>query len=114
VASTRPTPQRQGDATEVYPPKLVAAVIRGLRNHLRQEGVINELLCSKTVMHPFPTSELYEGMYDEVTGEHLDPVLERKGVQAELRYMEDMGVMVQAPIADCGQDTGRQPISTRG
>ena len=101
-------------ATEVYPPKLVAAVIRGLRNHLRQEGEINEFLCGKTIEEdPFPTSELYEGMYDEVTGDYLDPVLVRKGVQDELRYMKDMGVMEEALVSDCVRDTGRPPISTR-
>ena len=52
-------------------------------------------------------------MYGEVTGDYLDPVLVKKGVQDELRYMKDMCVMQEALVSDSVRDTGRQPISTR-
>ncbi|CAK0899647.1 unnamed protein product, partial [Prorocentrum cordatum] len=75
---------------ERYPPKLVAAVLRGLR---REDA--------------YP--EYYTEIVDNISGAALDPELVAAGRKEEMEFLRGLGAYVHDTKQRCREETGRDP-----
>ena len=110
---------------QVYPPKLVSAILKGIRNELRKRGELNQLKESTAGPSPDgtnnePTEDLqpiFEEVnghggpyYDSVTGIALDPVSVQAARKEEMKWVlkQDLYEVVDEEM--CYQETGKGPI----
>ena len=113
---------------QVYPPKLVSAILKGIRNELRKAGELNELKEATSGPSPDgisndPTEELqpiFEEVnehggpyYDSVTGMPLDPAKVQAARKEEMKWVlkQDLYEVVDEKV--CWDETNRPPISLK-
>ena len=121
--------------SERYPPRLVAAILRGLRRHLRKvrqedgrhQTYMDALDTGITAEEPEAAAavaawkddnpELLEedpGGIDEVTGLPLPAELVRKSRKEEIAYCEQkLQIWDVVDVDMCWRETGRAPLGTR-
>ena len=113
---------------QVYPPKLVSAILKGIQNELRKQGELNQLKEDTAGPSPDgtdnePTEELqpiFEEVnehggpyYDSVTGMALDPASVQAARKEEMKWVlkQDLYEVVDEEM--CYQETGRGPIGLK-
>ena len=110
---------------QVYPPKLVSAILRGIRQELRNAGELSAL--SELVAGPCPddtgneqTEEFFdpdnvpEGeYYDSVTGIVLDPEKVRAARNDEMKWVEKQQLWETVDEKICWEETNRAPITLK-
>jgi len=112
-------------ATERYTPKLIRAILKGLRNYLVNRGVIGALEVGPTVEEPELVVEPNDLIiaedhaeaegpiaFDEYTGLQLDPTLTRKARESELEFLNKLGTWLVVPRQQAIDD-GYKVIGTR-
>ena len=110
---------------QVYPPRLVNAILKGIRQELRDMGelsALNELVagpCPDGASNE-PTEEMWdyhddsqEEIYDSVTGMQLDPQKVKKAREEELGWVEKQKIYEVADIQECWDATGAPPITLK-
>ncbi len=105
-----------------YSPGLCKAVLRGISDQLRQQGMLrrNEVGLhavddeAVTEDHFKGPRQGYSGKHrDDVTGQVLRDDLVKEARLKELEYFNTKGVWRKRPKGDALRRTGRQPISVR-
>ena len=110
---------------QVYPPKLVSAILRGLRQELRNAGELSAL--SELVAGPCPdhtsneqTEEFFnpdnvpEGeYYDSVTGIALDPEKVRAARTDEMKWVEKQQLWETVDEKIRWEETNRPSITLK-
>ena len=118
-------------ACEKYPPRLVAAVLRALRQSRRAAGcgeaqglLGKDRQLTIAAMEAGPTLEEPELLSlpdnatdvqefrDRSTGLPLDPEVVRKARELEMQYMDELKVLENSNRDECMTETGRAPIPT--
>ncbi|CAK9049785.1 Retrovirus-related Pol polyprotein from transposon TNT 1-94 [Includes: Protease [Durusdinium trenchii] len=109
-----------------YPPRMVAAILRAIRQELRWRGELNEL--SVEGSGPSPDGETNEPnnkfdapvedheqaeYFDTVTGAPLRKEAVLAARQEELRWVQKQQIYVKVPIEECHQATGKPPITLK-
>ena len=109
-----------------YPPRMVAAILRAIRQELRWRGELNEL--SVEGSGPSPDGETNEPnnkfdapvedheqaeYFDTVTGAPLRKEAVLAARQEELRWVHKQQIYVKVPIEECHQTTGKPPITLK-
>ena len=103
---------------EVYPPRLVRAILRGLCAEMKDRGMIHSgeigsVFCEEKECNweeYREEQEQNEVTRDAVTGIILDPALVYAAKMEELRTIRQFGVYAKVPISECVKETGKQPI----
>ena len=105
-----------------YPPGLCRAVLRGIRNQMREDGMIlsgcygvqvanEDTEVMKNMKGPL---QGYSGQFkDELTGQLLKDLLVREARAKELAFFTSKNVWVKVPINVAKARSGRPPISVR-
>ena len=96
---------------QVYPVKLVKAVLRGIRQQLQQDGVYNEVNAYSA--GPVPTEEPPEPIYDSTTGYMLDPKLVAEARIEEVTWMTKNKIWKYVPLQMAWKRLGRRPLTMR-
>ena len=127
-------------ASEVYPPRLVAAILRGIRSSMIAAGKgVRDGLCARpetqtkassapiftiqpveagpTLEEPellerLPKDSAEKQVFDKSTGLPLDPQLVKASRAEEMAYMEELEVLKPSTEDACLAATGRPPIPT--
>ena len=107
-------------AARIYPPKLVAAILRGLREQLRAIGEM------QVYDYPVPEDPVIPGndatqedvdelesYWDDANGGWLDPKLVRAARAEELAAIKSYEVYEKRPIKECLEVTGKKPMPIR-
>ena len=101
----------------VYPPQLVKAVLRSLRNTLAEKGELNtfDLFAAGPVPEmPLIDPEFEEVYMDDVNGGILPAEKVKEARRLEMDYLKEKhGVYVERPRAECFEETGKPPIPVR-
>ena len=116
---------------ETYPPRLVAAILRALRQSMRAAGrgeaqrmmgrdrqlTIAAVEGGPTLEEPELLSLLDDAdgdqeFRDRSTGLPLNPEMVKKARELEMQYMEDLKVLEDSDQDACMAETGRPPIPT--
>ena len=114
-----------GKITQVYPPKLVSAILQGLRAQLRLDWTLSNLEEKATgpvCEEPNPTfadenGDSFEFDYssaeliDDVSGGQLDPMLVKEARAEELEWMKARNVFEIEKSDVCWQKTRAAPLS---
>ena len=97
-----------------YPPKLVAAILRGTRVQFRVRGEILNLiiLCRWIRLEP-ETAEELESYWDDANGGYLNPKLVRLARQKEINEIHNDKVYEMRPSKKCREVTGKKPMAMR-
>lgn len=110
---------RAGPAA-IYPPALVAAILRWLKRHIegprRTAREINSVDKGEGIgdyVHEEDSSDERWEAWDDVSGACLDPELVRAARGEELKEFGRVGVWKIRPITECVRVTGKRPIGTR-
>ena len=102
---------------QVYPPKLVEAILKGFREQLISDALLrpNEIgtVCCEEGVPDFENFFDYEATYDEYTGAELPPELVEKAKQEELETYRKHAVYTKMPRSECFRITGKPPIGVR-
>ena len=105
-----------------YPPKLVKAIIRGMTDHLKHIGVLqngakglmaldDEKVLENLIRSP---ERGYSGKYkDSISGQVLQDELVLEARRKEMEYFTAKGVWCKRPRQEAYTLTGRPPISTK-
>ena len=99
----------------VYPPKLVAAILRALRDELRSAGCLAEFEAGPTVEEEPPETAWAQEpeFWDEISGATLGAEEVRAARKLEVEYMQSMGVYEEATWEEMAADGVTKPIPTR-
>ena len=106
----------------VNPKEFCRAVLRGIRNQLREDGVLKNGCYGVEAAHDDAeverqlrgTSQGYSGAFkDELTGQVLEDELVRAARAVELAYFNSKRVWNKVPKSRARERTGRAPISMR-
>ena len=101
----------------VYPPQLVKAVLRSLRDTLAEKGEPNtlDLFAAGPVPEmPLMDPEFEEVYMDDVNGGILPAEKVKEARRLEMDYLKEKhGVYVPRPRAECFEETGKPPIPVR-
>ncbi len=112
---------RAKDAAK-YPPGLCRAILRGVRDQLREDGLLKDGCyglqapdddqdVERNLRGP---SQGYSGKYrDDLTGQILKDALVLEARAAELAYFHSKGVWLKVPRETARARSGRPPISVR-
>ena len=100
-------------AARIYPPKLVAAILRGLREQLRATGemlqfdypVPEDPVIPRDI--PPAAVEELESYWDDANGGWLDSKLVRAARAEELAAIKSYEVYEKRPIKECLEVTGK-------
>ena len=103
---------------QVYPPKMVRTIFRGIRKQMKQDNEISELQIGPSCEEPVidvseDLEEEMEQYVDDVNGGYLDPEAVRAGRLEEVEYFRKNEVYVKVLISTAWEVTGRGPITTR-
>ena len=106
-------------AARIYPPKLVAAILRDLREQLRATGemlqfdypVPEDPVIPRDI--PREAEEELESYWDDANGGWLDAKLVRAARAEELETIKSYQVYVKRPIKECLEVTGKRPMPIR-
>ncbi|CAK0877935.1 unnamed protein product [Prorocentrum cordatum] len=98
---------------ERYPPKRVAAVLRGLRREAIARGQLGALEAGPHLGEP-PIWDAYPEYYTEIvhniSGAALDPELVAAGRKEEMEFLRGLGAYVYDTKQRCREETGRAPV----
>ena len=109
-----------------YPPKMVIAVLKAIREQMIDDGQLSEL--SSMTAGPVPEHPLIEDdgvvdhhedyltdeeFDDDVNGGVLDPRLVRAAREEELRWLRRRNTWTKVPWDQAISESGKQPISLR-
>ena len=101
----------------VYPPQLVKAVLRSLRDTLAEKGELNtfDLFAAGPGPEiPLLDPEFEEVYMDDVNGGILPAEKVKEARRLEMDYLKEKhGVYVTRPRAECFEETGKPPIPVR-
>ncbi|CAK0865359.1 unnamed protein product, partial [Prorocentrum cordatum] len=109
---------------ERCPVKLLRALLRGLRRHLRNKKVLalsaldagpnvdDEEISLKGFVGRWRDTLRTES-YDDLTGPPLDPARVKAAWRLEMDFMAQLGAWVYAREEDCQRELGRRPLSVR-
>ncbi len=102
---------------QVYPPKLVKAVLKGLRDQLRADGEISafeEYAAGPTPEHPWfeGLEEDWQTFVDDSAGTPLRTDLVMAARQEELEWIRSEGIYRKVPLRVC-LERGFKPIDTK-
>ena len=100
-------------AMEVYPPKLVAAIVKGIRKQMDLDGIREVNAIGAVCEEADADWDEYEECYDDVTGALLDPIKVRAARQEEMDEIHKHPVYNIRDTAEFIEVTGRRPIPTR-
>ena len=105
----------------VYPPKLVAAVLRGLVEQMREDGALSALEGDRA--GPVPVEPLIPegvrmdtavcGYWDDVNGGWLKKDKVEAARHEEIEWLRTRGIWEKVPVKQCLAETGKKPISVR-
>ena len=100
----------------VYPPKLVSAVLKGLKRQMTENGHLSTLESHSS--GPVPEEPLMEhgewfNYWDDVNGGYLDPKGVEEARKLEMDYIHRQGVWKKVPMEQCLKETGKKPIPLR-
>jgi hypothetical protein len=110
---------RRAAAAAVYPPELVAAIVRGLQAQREEDSKMRgcapplSAAIMQAIVHDAPKAHAFKNakvVYDEYTGEPLDADLVRKAMEEELNYFKTKNVWKVVPRS---QAAGRRVVGTR-
>ncbi|CAK0840427.1 unnamed protein product, partial [Prorocentrum cordatum] len=98
---------------ERYPPRLVAAVLRGLRREAIARGQLGALeagphLDEPPVWDAYP--EYHAEIVDNIGGAALDPELVAAGRKEEMEFLRGLGAYVHDAKQRCREETRRDPV----
>ena len=105
---------------QVYPDRLVRAVLQGLREQLLADKSLSS--CESLHAGPTPHEELWseeqfaeqeEEFIDAAAGVLLNPEKVRKARVEELKWVKDEKIYDRVPRSECLAATGKEPISTK-
>ena len=100
-----------------YPPKLVRAVLKCLRQQLTESGELSSAeanVSGPVPEEPFIDPQQFEEWYwDDVHGGWLDPEKVKEARQLEMEYLKRQAVYEKRPISEALKVTGRRPIPVR-
>ena len=99
-----------------YPPKLVRAVLKCLKDELVSRGELNAAdAYSAGPVPELPTvdPEWEEQYVDDVNGGILPRKEVEKAREVEMQYLHKQEVYTPVPIEQCFEDTGKPPIKVR-
>ena len=111
----------------VYPVKLCKAILTGLRDQLRSDGVVIDGIVGMHEMHDEHVEQTCvnvdghalrfdngEGpFFDDLTKQELSTPLVKAARRKELQYFEDKHVWRRVPISEAVRASGRPPITVR-
>ena len=103
---------------EVYPRGLIRSILRGLQKQLKlirpmftmDFGPTNQ---EEDLDFSLATDDGWGEFIDEVSGKPLDPVKVQEARAEEIDYAYRYNVWTETDIAECYQQTGKGPISSR-
>jgi hypothetical protein len=102
-----------------YPPKLVMAILKGLKQQLLLDGVLSNLELQTS--GPVPSEPLFdpsaewaqdEKFWDDITGEELPTELVRSARQVEIGWVHDINLYDKVPRSEA-RAKGIKPITVR-
>ena len=109
---------------QVYPPALVAAVLKTLKKHMRAKGELSAF--EQRAAGPVPDQETFaredwqeffeedwDTFVDDVHGTPLRADLVREAREEELRWVRKEGIYLRVPLRQCYERTGKAPLDTR-
>ena len=101
---------------EIYPDELCKEIVKGLVDQIKvDEGEyvtwrIDGVDIGAVVIND---REYYEEIYDDLSGERLDPDGVMQARKEEMSEVRKHGVYVKVPISRCWEETGKAPIGVR-
>ena len=109
---------------ERYPPRLLKAILRGLRRHIdgRPDYTIGALDAGPHVDEEEPSLKDFSGkwidsdrmeFYDELTGLEMEPDMVRAARRTEMEFMATLNVWSYSTVAQAHADIGRAPFGVR-
>ena len=110
---------QRANAARIYPPKLVAAILRGAREQMRATGEMmnfNYPVPEDPVIARDLEPEVHEELeayWDDANGGYLDPVLVRQARKEEIAEIHNYKVYEKRPIKECLEVTGKKPMAIR-
>ena len=110
----------KASATEVYPQKLVMAILAGIVAQLKVDGDTCEdgigTICEMSVVQEADLDWEAEAGWDhidDVSGKPLNSVKVALARKDEIGYVRKMTVYKKVPLALCWEETGRAPIRVK-
>ena len=101
-------------AAQVYPDPLVVSILRGLKQEMNQLGMLNSLEAGPTNEEPEVDYEgLYPEVFDQVSGQKLDPEMVKAARATEMTHVRRYGVYEKVPLRVCMERTGKKPIRVK-
>ena len=99
-------------AEQVYPPRMVRAVLGALKRAMLRDGHVSAVDCHGGGPVPIKplVDEEYWTAWDDVNGGALDPEKVKKARRAELDWLHQQQVYIRRTIAECMKVTGKPPI----
>lgn len=104
-------------AAQVYPPKLVRAVLQGLKEQLKLDGHLSSF--EETSAGPSPHHDWFEEepdwstYVDDSAGTPLRTDLVVKAREEELQWVKKEKICHKVPLRQCYDRTGKAPIDTK-
>ncbi|CAK0819708.1 unnamed protein product [Prorocentrum cordatum] len=105
---------RRARKAQVYPPRLVRAILRGLREELRARESLSDLagFTAGPSPHAEDMDQEAEAFVDDVRGGFLDPLKVKEARAEELEWCRSRGVWKKVPRREMEAEGGRA-IDTR-
>ena len=109
-------------AAQTYPPKLVSAILDGIRRELRVRGELSTLAELTSGPSPDDTSndqtesfvdETVSDYVDSVTSMPLDPAKVLEARKEEMKWVEKQQLWDVVPTTMCWEETNRPPITLK-
>ena len=116
-------------AAQIYPPALVAAILKGIKAQMKEDGEIKDLghLNVGAVPHEEPdcSEECFEGWFpeqkdeddridvDDITGVQLPTEEVLKARQEELQWIHKQKIYEKRTLDECWEVTGKAPITLK-
>jgi hypothetical protein len=103
-------------AAAVYPPKLVSAVLQGIKEQMILDGHLSHL--ETFASGPVPEEPLVQSgdwtkYWDDVNGVYLNPQLVEEARKEEIAWVRKQGVYDYVPRTQSFERTGKAPIPLR-
>ena len=110
---------------QVYPPKLVKAILKGIKAELQNMGELSELSAmssgpspddtSNDATEPFfnPEDVKDDEIWDSVTGTLLDPIKVWEARAEEMKWVKKQELWDVVDESQCWSETGKGPITLK-
>ena len=116
-------------AAQIYPPALVAAILKGIKEHMKEDGEIKDLgnlnVGAVPDEEPDCSEEYFEGWFpeqkeeedkiyvDDITGVQLPTEEVLKARQEELGWIHKQKIYEKRTLDECWEATGKAPITLK-